>query len=112
MRLRVRRHFIAIARCFQRTQGSFLILDKKQNHKGYQRLGITVTKKYGKAHERNRFKRLVRESFRLNKHLFPEGYDFLIKPLPAAKNAKQADILSELTLLADSSKSELSLRNI
>mgnify|MGYP000308251094 CR=1 FL=1 len=28
------------------------------------KLGLTVSKKYGKAHERNRFKRIVREVFR------------------------------------------------
>jgi len=44
----------------------------------YSRIGITVTKKYGKAHKRNRMKRLVREFFRLNKPLFKQGYDFLI----------------------------------
>jgi ribonuclease P protein component len=39
------------------------------------RLGITVSKKVGDAVERNRVKRLVREGFRRNKALFPDGLD-------------------------------------
>lgn len=41
------------------------------------KLGITVTKGVGKAHERNRIKRQVREFFRLNKgDLSPGCYVF------------------------------------
>ncbi len=36
-----------------------------------QRFGVTVGKRVGKAHERNRVKRLLRELFRRNKSLFP-----------------------------------------
>jgi ribonuclease P protein component len=39
------------------------------------RLGITVSKKVGDAVLRNRVKRLVREAFRRNKALFPQGLD-------------------------------------
>lgn len=42
------------------------------------RLGLTVAKKYVKrANQRNRIKRICRESFRLQQHLLP-GYDFII----------------------------------
>lgn len=46
----------------------------------FPRLGITVTKKFGKAHDRNRFKRVVREAFRLSKHRLPKGLDMNIRP--------------------------------
>jgi len=41
------------------------------NTLGHPRLGITVTKKSGKAVVRNRWKRLIREVFRKNKGAFP-----------------------------------------
>lgn len=40
---------------------------------GEPRLGITVTKGVGKANERNRIKRQVRETFRQNKEALPTG---------------------------------------
>ena len=41
------------------------------------RLGITVTKKVGSAVQRNRIKRVVREVFRRNRHLFPPSHDIV-----------------------------------
>jgi len=51
------------------------------------RIGITVTRKIGNSVERNRARRLVREAFRKNKWLVPQGVDIVInvkKPLVEA----------------------------
>ncbi|GKX53436.1 ribonuclease P protein component [Budvicia aquatica] len=50
----------------------------RSNTLGHPRIGLTVAKKFVKrAHERNRIKRLTRESFRLHQHDLP-SMDFVV----------------------------------
>ncbi len=74
---------------------NFLILLKK-NNLTFSRLGITVTKKIGKAVRRNRIKRLIREFFRLNKSRLPKGYDICIIARADVSKFKLQDIKKEL----------------
>lgn len=53
---------------------SFLVMVYARPDDG-RRIGVTVTKKVGPAVTRNRIKRVVREVFRRNKALLPEGAD-------------------------------------
>jgi ribonuclease P protein component len=44
------------------------------------RVGITAGKVLGKAHERNRIKRRLREALRLHVDLLPQGADLILHP--------------------------------
>jgi len=44
------------------------------------RLGLSVSRKIGKAVVRNRWKRLVREAFRLSREQLPAGIDLVVVP--------------------------------
>lgn len=50
------------------------------------RLGITVSRRVGNAVARNRIKRLAREYFRLNRHLFADCWDIVVTAKRGAAN--------------------------
>lgn len=60
---------------------SNIILLSRLNIVKYPRLGISISKKkIKKSHERNRIKRIIRESFRLNQHIiFYMDFIFIVK---------------------------------
>lgn len=52
---------------------------------GSARLGLAVSRKVGNAVVRNRWKRRIREAFRLNRQKLPTGIDFVVRPRRGAK---------------------------
>ncbi len=60
--------------------GQTLIVQFQKGHCCSTRLGLTVSKKFGKAHERNRFKRIIREAFRELYTTLPPYFDINVSP--------------------------------
>ncbi|HXF29636.1 MAG TPA: ribonuclease P protein component [Chlamydiales bacterium] len=75
------------------------------NSVGRHRLGITISKKFGNAVERNRFKRLVREGFRLTQKPVG-GLDIVVRPRTTSKLFSLAQVMNDLALFFAAFKRE------
>ena len=98
-RLRKRRDFRRVGELGVRLVGRYTIIDVVAGTTGLTRLGITVTKKYGPSHERNEFKRLVREAFRHALPSLPSGLDLNVRPRALARGCSYRQIQRELEIL-------------
>lgn len=97
-RLRRRGEFLEVQRDGARvhTPHFVVVVLRRADGGGPRRLGITVTKKVSGAVGRNRVKRVVREVFRRNRHLFPEGCDVVVIAKSGAPELRYEDALAEL----------------
>ena len=80
---------------FKVHQPHFLFLAKNSEQHS-SRLGIVVAKKkVRRAHERNRIKRLTRESFRLNQHNM-DDIDIVVMPKQGIESVSNAELFQQL----------------
>jgi ribonuclease P protein component len=90
--------FRLVGRCGQKRVGQFLVVELLtwRNPRRPTQLGLTVPKRFGDAVTRNRFKRQVRESFRLMQHHLLPGLGCVVAPRSEAQGASSAQIAEEL----------------
>ena len=72
----------------------------RKNRTGENRVGITVGKKLGKAHVRNRVRRRLREVYRLNEAAFLPGWDIVVVARHRCVDAPFADLCAGYLKLA------------
>lgn len=79
-RIGLKRDFDRILKFGKSLENQFLNVFLLKNQLGYSRLGLIVSRKLGKSHDRNKLKRRLREVFRLNKLHIGKNIDIIIKP--------------------------------
>lgn len=75
-----------------------IILYARENGLPHSRIGLSVSRKYGGAVQRNRLRRLYREAFRLSKQQLPVGLDLVLIPRSSEEPLLQ-DLLKSLVKL-------------
>ncbi|MGA9061813.1 MAG: ribonuclease P protein component [Terracidiphilus sp.] len=70
------------------------------------RIGLTVGKMLGKAHQRNRIKRRMREALRRHVDLFPDGFDLVFHPRRDVLTIEFAQLEREIVRILEQARSE------
>ena len=86
-----------------RTNGQangYLVLYARKNRLGENRVGVTVSKKLGKAVVRNRVRRRLREVYRLHESRFLPGWDIVVVARGRAVDASFPDLTRAYLTLA------------
>jgi ribonuclease P protein component len=95
-RLRRPGDFQAVYSARRSVAGGPLVVYALPNVVGHARLGLSVGRTVGDAVTRNRVKRMLRESFRLQKCVLPAGFDFVV----VAKSAGLPPLAELMPLIA------------
>jgi ribonuclease P protein component len=75
-------------------------------HTAEPRVGLTVGKVIGKAHERNRIKRRMREILRHHVEMLPKGCDLILHPRRAVLTIEFAKLESEVVRILGQAKND------
>ena len=95
-RLRKRREFLGVYERGDKIQSTYFVLYMLENGRPHHRLGITVSRKIGRAVVRNRIKRRLREVFRTNKQAIFPHCDLVVNAKRAAARAHNQQIQEDI----------------
>jgi len=95
-RVKARSDFLRLQGGARRVHSPHFVFLLGHRASGETRIGITVTRKIGNSVERNRIRRLVREVFRKNLELFPEGHDVIVIARSDAASLDYGTVLAEV----------------
>lgn len=84
LRLRTQADFDRVYKDHAYSADDTLVIQGCKNSLGHPRLGLSVSKKVGNAVVRAKWKRLIREAFRLQQAELPQDIDFVVRPRKGA----------------------------
>lgn len=108
-RLRRRLDFAAVYESGLRASDQFLLVTALPNDRPLTRLGLSVSKRFGNAVQRNRLKRQLREVFRRCQSELPTGLDLVVQP-QSNRSVSQQALRESLIALAHRVAKKLSAR--
>ncbi|WP_315117040.1 ribonuclease P protein component [uncultured Clostridium sp.] len=96
-KLRKNAEFRVVYRRGRSISNDLLVLYTYRNGKNnFNRLGVSVSKKVGKSVIRNRTRRLIKETYRLNSSRVKQGYDLVVIARTNAKDKNYKQIENSL----------------
>ncbi|HEX4839352.1 MAG TPA: ribonuclease P protein component [Rhabdochlamydiaceae bacterium] len=98
-RLRSRDEFRRIKKYGKKIIGRVVIFDVLTEKFPYHLLGVSVSKRFGNAVWRSRFKRLIREAFRLQQYRLPPGLVIHASPRPNGTMPTFQEVLEDFAIL-------------
>lgn len=110
-RIRTSAQYRMLSRKGKRHYSDHFILVSRSNQLSRSRLGITVSKKVGKAVTRNRIKRTIREYFRLNRSLLAGWLDINVIARKSSGCLGAAEIRNHLEICFEAIGLKAELRN-
>ena len=84
----------------------FLAMQDPSDKSPSSRIGITAGKVLGKAHDRNRVKRRMREALRRHSDLFPAGCDLILHPRRSVLTIDFGKLEAEIVRILEQAKAE------
>ena len=83
--IRSRLDFSRVYEQGSRVSDAVLLVTAARNDEPQTRIGLSVSKRCGNAVHRNRWKRLIREAFRLSQAEMPTSIDLVVQPRAGAE---------------------------
>jgi ribonuclease P protein component len=104
LRLKTPPQFKAVYDAKRSVSDGVLVVYAAANGLSHPRVGLSVSRKVGNAVVRNRWKRLLREAFRLHQHAIPAGLDFILIPRTGIEPTLEGITASLVKLAADAAR--------
>jgi ribonuclease P protein component len=94
------------ARKRQSASMSWFMASQPADQAAAARVGLTAGKVLGRAHERNRIKRRMREAIRSHIELLPAGFDLIFHPRRAVLTLEFAKLEAEIVRILEQARAE------